>query len=82
MLRISVRYYSALRRAIGREAEAVYVDDGARVGDLIAQVIARFPQVQPYESTILVAKNSEYVSAGETLKDGDTIDIMPPVSGG
>jgi MoaD family protein len=82
MLRINVRYYSALKRTLGRESEAVYVDEGATIGDLVTQVIGRFPEIEPYTRSLLVARNSEYSGRSDQLADGDTVDFMPPVSGG
>lgn len=82
MLRIQVRYYSSLRDIAGREAEVVYVDDIATVADLTGRIMNAHPALQPFEQSMLVARNAEYAGAGDPLSDNDVVDFMPPVSGG
>ena len=82
MPRVIIRYYSSLRDEAGREVETVYLDEGACVNDLVVQTISRFPQIEKFESSLLIARNSEYVNRNVELADGDIIDLMPPVSGG
>jgi MoaD family protein len=82
MLRVQVRYYASLRRATGREAEVMYMDDGAAVGDVVTKASASYPHIAEMNPSILTACNSKYASRDQELADGDIVDLMPPVSGG
>jgi len=82
MPRINVRYYSRFRELTGREAEPLHLDDSPTVGDALAAVMCKYPALLPYQGSLLLARNNEYASPGEPLGEGDTLDVMPPVSGG
>jgi molybdopterin synthase sulfur carrier subunit len=42
----------------------------------------RFPNLEKFERSALFAVNEEHARKEQTLKDGDTLAIFPPVSGG
>ena len=82
MLQIKVRYYHRLRDMISKQDEVLYVDPGATAADLLTRVIASHPAVAQMRGSILFARNSAYISEEDRLRDGDIVDLMPPVSGG
>lgn len=79
MLRVVLRYFSSVRSTVGLDSEAVYVDEGTTVSDLLARTIVRFPQLVPLEPSLLVARNAQYAAPRDSLCEGDVVDIMPPV---
>lgn len=81
-MRIQMRYYSILRDITRTPAEDYDLDDGATIGDSVTRAIARHPLLANHRGAMLIARNSQYCAQGELLKDGDVVDLMPPVSGG
>lgn len=79
---IEIRYYSRLRELTGSSSEKLQVDGGSTVGDAVTRVVCRHPLLVPLRTSLLLAKNEEYTSPDEVLKEGDRLDLMPPVSGG
>lgn len=53
-----------------------------RVTDLLAEIIAQKPLLEPSMKSILVAINNEFAFPDQTLAPHDEIALFPPVSGG
>ncbi|SHJ41104.1 MoaD/ThiS family protein [Pseudozobellia thermophila] len=51
------------------------------VSELKKRMKAAFPELERL-SSLAVAVNSEYAEDGQSLKQGDEIALIPPVSGG
>lgn len=55
-------------------------------GDTVARVRGRlatqFPGIAALFPTLLYAVNEEYVGLDAAVEDGDTLALIPPVSGG
>lgn len=77
-MRISVRFFAALRERVGAAERELELAAGARAGDVWAAV----PELGAEPPGILYALNQEYVAAGTELADGDELALIPPVSGG
>ena len=45
-------------------------------------VIARFPDLANFRSSVRLARNSEYVGREACFTDADEVALIPPVSGG
>ena len=56
--------------------------DGSSLGDAIQEVKSKFPSIKCDAERIVAAVNEEYSKHERTLVDGDTIALIPPVSGG
>ena len=80
---VSVRLFAVLREAARREELDVELADGATAGDLV-DAVARDTGLGAVvqRGRVVVAVNREYVPAGHTLRDGDEVALIPPVSGG
>jgi molybdopterin converting factor subunit 1 len=81
-MQVKVRYLGMLKELTGREEEAVYVADGALVGDLYAALQQRIPHLQQFRHSIALAVNYEYSGSETPLHEGDEVALIPPVSGG
>ncbi len=81
-MKVTVRYYNVLRGLASEIPETVRLDSGATVGDLLNRVFSLHPELLPFRSSLLIARNNEYAPADTRLKESDTVDLMPPVSGG
>ena len=47
-----------------------------------AALVAEFPEMARYESSISSAVNADYARMTTTVADGDEVAFLPPVSGG
>lgn len=81
-MKVTVRYFSILRGLASDVPETLRVDAGATVGDLLHRIFSLHPELLPFQSSLLIARNNEYASLDASLREGDTVDLMPPVSGG
>ena len=90
-MQVSVEYTAQIKRAAGRAKDSVQLSDGATVQTLIESLadsaedalkrslVTTDGRVQP---TLLVFVRDEQVRAADTLKDGDSITLLAPISGG
>ena len=81
-MRVTVRLFARLRDIarsgdLTREAPA-----GATVGDVWRGLVAEFPEMGRYDSSISSAVNADYAKMTAAVSDGDEVAFLPPVSGG
>ena len=78
---IKVRLFGAAAdRAGTREAE---VESGATTLDGLWPLLTEmYPGLQPMRGTLAFAVNEEYARGDATVKPGDEVAVLPPVSGG
>ncbi len=81
-MRVTVRLFARLRDIAGtgdlsREAPA-----GATVRDVWRGLVAEFPEMARYESSMSSAVNADYAGMTVPVSDGDEVAFLPPVSGG
>ena len=55
---------------------------GSSVGDLVAEIVRKYPLLTRDPGRLVVAVNYEYVDHSYTLVEGDEVALIPPVSGG
>jgi molybdopterin synthase sulfur carrier subunit len=79
---VTVRYFAAAREAAGRESETVPLPVGATVAALFADLARRHPALRPLEGGLRFAVGEAFAQADAPLQDGDTVVLIPPVSGG
>ena len=81
-MEITVRFFALYRERAGVGSLPVELPVGATVADLTDNVRRRFPRLAPPEVRIVVAVNAEYAEPEQTLRPGDDVCLIPPVSGG
>jgi molybdopterin synthase catalytic subunit/molybdopterin converting factor small subunit len=72
---ITVRLFAGLRERAGRDRVQLELPEEAVVGDVLKAM-----GVGPREC--VVALNREYADPGDSVREGDEIALVPPVSGG
>lgn len=77
-----VLFGAAAERAGGRREEEVAVEDGATVASVWEALTELHPDLSPMRETLAFAVNSEYAGPGESVRAGDEVAVLPPVSGG
>jgi molybdopterin converting factor subunit 1 len=82
LIRITVLLFGACREAAGTGELSCEVEAPADVARAFAEVKRRFPALSRFERSALFAINEEHARPNEPLRDGDTLAVFPPVSGG
>jgi molybdopterin converting factor subunit 1 len=81
-MRVTVLYFGVLKDVMGHRSVVMEVAEGASVADLVALHRSSGIGTGLVWDSIAVAVNQEYARAGDVLKDGDEVALLPPVSGG
>lgn len=77
-----VLLFASLRERAGERELQVDIPDGITVAALREHLAAGYPWLAPLMSRVAVAVNEEYAPGEQVLRPGDTIALIPPVSGG
>ncbi|HKB48704.1 MAG TPA: molybdopterin converting factor subunit 1 [Ktedonobacterales bacterium] len=81
-MRIHIRYFAALREAVGHEREALDLPAGADVAAARAMLAERYPALAPLLPRCVAAVNRAYVAPEAPLAAGDELVFVPPLGGG
>jgi molybdopterin converting factor subunit 1 len=81
-MRIEVRYFAAVRDAVGQPAETLEVPASARLADLLALIEARHPAVRRHRTQLRFALGQRFAGLDAPLAEGSEVALLPPVSGG
>jgi molybdopterin synthase sulfur carrier subunit len=80
---ITVRYFARLRDAVGRREDVLDADVGT--AEALARTLAqRSPDAADAltHPSVRFAVNGVVAGRDAAVKDGDTVDLLPPFSGG
>jgi molybdopterin converting factor subunit 1 len=81
-MRVTVRLFARLRDLAGAGELVREVPPPATVQTVWKSLTAEMPALSQYENTMSVAVNAEYAKMAATVRDGDEVAFLPPVSGG
>ena len=81
-MRVRVRFFAALREAVGREDLDLEMPAGSTAEDVWARLVSGHPELAPHRKSLAAAVNRSYAAFGAPLSEGDEIVFIPPVSGG
>ncbi len=81
-MKIRVLFFSVLKDAVGRSEIEFDCAGASSVGDVLSMLYARWPALQAWDGSVLLALDQSYVKRDEPLHDGAELAIMPPVQGG
>jgi molybdopterin converting factor subunit 1 len=82
MTNVHVRLFAGLHQLVGERDIEMALPDGATIATLRDQLLAEYPIVEAFLPTLVCAVGEEYVPPEHTLRDGDRVALIPPVSGG
>jgi molybdopterin synthase sulfur carrier subunit len=77
---IKLLYFAILREKLGRQEEML--EFSGSVGELRKLLVEREPHLADVLKVCLFAVDQEYVEEDFILKGGETVAVIPPVSGG
>jgi molybdopterin converting factor small subunit len=80
---LRVLFFASARQAAGC-AEATLACEGEGICETVfwERLLADFPSLASLRGSVRLAKNCEYLAAGEDFCPGDEAALIPPVSGG
>ena len=81
-MHVTVRLFARLRELTGAGELAREVPDGSTAFDVWNALAGEFPSLAGYTKAISVAVNEDYARLTASLRDGDEVAFLPPVSGG
>ena len=82
-MRLTVQLFASLAEQIGaRELRLDDLPERSSVAAVADAVIARHPQLDGIRDSIMFAVNAEYVTGDHAVHEGDSVALIPPVSGG
>ena len=79
---VHVRLCALLRDVAGTEACRMVLQAGASGLELKARLIEQYHRLDGWMACTRLAVNGEYHPWETTLRDGDEVALIPPVSGG
>jgi molybdopterin synthase sulfur carrier subunit len=81
-MRVHIRYFAALREAVGYTTDDLDLPATATVATARAALAERYPGVAMLLPRCVAAVNRAYVTADAPLAEGDELVFVPPLGGG
>ncbi len=89
MVRIRVKYLLWLRDKTGISEEVIVLPGSPSLEELIRTIMDKHPELRDLlknllgpDNPIIITVNGKTINRNIVLKDGDTVKLIPPVSGG
>ena len=79
---VRVRPFAGLRSIVGDGDIELALPVGATVGALRLWLTERYPALEPFMETYVVAIDEEAQPPERVLADGDVVELIPPMAGG
>ncbi|MCP4757925.1 MAG: molybdopterin converting factor subunit 1 [Planctomycetes bacterium] len=79
---ITVQYFAILADRIGTREESYDAAQGRTVAALLDEASRRHAAVAEMKDSVAVAVNNTYAQTTQIIEPGDTVALIPPVSGG
>lgn len=81
-VRVNVLYFAAARDAAGRPSETLELADGATCAAALEAAVRAHEGLARFASQLRFGVNESFAPPTHALSDGDTLALIPPVSGG
>jgi molybdopterin converting factor subunit 1 len=79
---VRVLFFSVLRDITGAEEVLLDVPQGESVAGLLSALFSKWPALQKWDQSLLIAVDQTYAKRDAALHDNAEVAIMPPVQGG
>ncbi len=88
-MKVLVKFVAVLRDITGRQSIELEIPEGSTLSDLLSKLTAMYPKLDEFNrvvgglsESIVVLVNGREAEYSYELKEGDTIVLLPPASGG
>ena len=81
-MRVTIRLFARLRDLAGSGELVRDVSGPATVQTVWRALVLEMPALGEYERTMSVAVNADYSRMTASVREGDEVAFLPPVSGG
>jgi len=81
-MKLQVETFAALADRLGEHTFTVELAEGATVADALRRIEQERPIVRELREQLAFAVNYAYVDRSHVLREGDSLALIPPVSGG
>ncbi len=81
-MKIDILYFSSLKDKIKKGKETIEIEQESDLSALIQNLKQKYPEISQNLNNVMIAVNEQYVEKDYILKEGDTVALIPPVSGG
>ena len=81
-IKIVVLLFGACREAVGTDEISLELPAGSSVAAAFEELKRRYSTLKPFTTRLLFAVNENYALPDQILSAGDTLAVLPPVSGG
>jgi MoaE-MoaD fusion protein len=81
-MKVKVLFFGFARDLTGFRQEEVELRDGEILSGLRRHYESRFPRLHEAAGSLQFAVNQEMADSSQTLREGDEVAFLPPVSGG
>ena len=80
---IVVLYFAALRELLGKSEETLSgLPSSLTIKALAERLVESHPALSPHLGSVRFALNESFVDSSAQVTEGDTVALIPPVSGG
>jgi molybdopterin converting factor small subunit len=79
---VNVRLFSGVQALVGAKNVGLELPDGATVATLRDHLVRAHAVLEGFMTTYVIAVEEEVQDPTHVLHDGDTVDLIPPISGG
>lgn len=79
---VSVKLYAGLQALVGSKTVELALPPNATVGQLRDKIVEEYPILQAFIATLVCAIDEEMVDVDHVLRDGEKVELIPPIAGG
>jgi molybdopterin synthase catalytic subunit len=79
---VRLLFFGPVRARVGIDDHELKCADEMTTSTLWSLLAEQHPVLAPLQSTIRLARNGEFLRDDESIRPGDEIALIPPVSGG
>ncbi len=81
-MKIKVLYFSSIKDKLKKKEDILDITENTTLEDVISLLKEKYPEIAESLDKSMFAVNEEYADKDKILKEGDTVAVIPPVSGG
>ena len=81
-MRVRILFFGRLKDIVGKAEDSADLPEGARVEDAFAHYRSAHPALGGLRASVAASVNQELAGWTATLRSGDEVAFLPPVSGG